>query len=161
MGFIRRRLRISLSTWLKSITGIYHPSSYCSTIYTGLQVILTSEKEGIGYVYLNGILNSNDNKAVVLLIVTIAENGSLSSSEPLIITTDPKFDKVPTTVQKEMQTYSSIEGLDNSEPEENPNIIPCVDTEEVNNKFTQFDYEDDILPKVFVGFCTKKKSEVY
>ena len=55
-----------------------------------------------------------------------------------------------------MQTYSSIEGLDNSEPGENPNVTPCVNTEEINQKFSElFDSEDNILPKVFVGFCIK------
>ena len=156
MAFTKRRLRISLSSQLKSITGIYHPSSYCSISYNGLQVTLTSLKQGTGYIYLNGILNSNDNKAVILLIVIVAANGSLSTGEPYIFTTDPNFDKIPTTVQKEMQTYSSVEGLDTSEPEDDPNITPCVNKEEINELFTEFDSEDDILPKVFVGFCTKK-----
>ena len=157
MAFSKRRLRVSLSSELKSITGVYHQSSYCQVSYSGLQVTLTSLKEGTAYIYLNGILNSNDNKAVVLFIVTIAANGSLSTGDPYIFTTDPSFDKVPSTTQKEFQTYSSIEGLDNSEPEENPNITPSVNTEEINNLFsTQFDNEDDILPRVFVAFCTKK-----
>ena len=161
MAFTKRRLRISLSSQLKSITGIYHPSSYCSISYNGLQVTLTSLKQGTGYIYLNGILNSNDNKAVILLIVIVSANGSLSTGEPYIFTTDPNFDKIPTTVQKEMKTYSSVEGLDTSEPEDDPNITPCVNKEEINELFTEFDSEDDILPKVFVGFCTKKKSVVY
>ena len=156
MGFTKRRLRISLSSTLKSITGIYHPTSYCSFTISNLQITLTSEKPGIGYLYLNGILNINDNKAVVLLIVIIAENGSLSTGDPLIFTVDPNFDKEPTTTQKELNTYSSIEGLDTSEPEENPNITPCVNTEEINQLFSKFDYEDDILPRIFVGFCIKK-----
>ena len=156
MAFTKRRLRVSLSSKLKSITGVYHQSSYCSVSYSGLQVTLTSLKTGTGYVYLNGILNSNDNKAVVLFIVIVAANGSLSTGDPYIFTTDPNFDKVPTTVQKQLQTYSSVDDLDTSEPAENPNVTPCVNTEEVNTIFTQFDSEDDLLPKVFVGFCIKK-----
>ena len=156
MAFTKRRLRVSLSSYFKSITGIYHPSSYCSVSYSGLQLTFTSEKAGTCYIYLNGILNSNDNKAVVLFIVIVGANGSLSTGDPYIFTTDPNFDKVPTTIQKELQTYSSIEGLDNSEPEENPNVTPCVNTEEINQKFSElFDSEDNILPKVFVGFCIK------
>ena len=156
MGFTKRRLRISLSSQLKSITGIYHSSSYCSVSYSGLQITLTSLKPGTGYIYLNGIFKSNDNKAVVLFIVLIADNGSLSTGDPYIFTVDPSFDKIPTTVQKELQTYSSIEGLDNSEPDDNSNITPSVNTEEINELFTQFDEEDNIMPKVFVAFCIKK-----
>ena len=156
MVFTNRRLRISLSSYLKSITGIYHGTSYCSVIVTNLQVTLTSLKPGTGYLYLNGFYYSNDNKAVVLLIVIVGENGTLSVSEPYIITTDPNFDKEPINVQKELGTYSSVEGLDTSEPEDNPNITPCVDTEEIKQKFSEFDSEDDILPKVFIGFCLKK-----
>ena len=63
---------------------------------------------------------------------------------------------MPTTVQKELETYSSVDDLDTSEPEENPNITPYVKTEEINEKFSQFDDEENILPKVFVAFCTKK-----
>ena len=156
MGFKNRRLRISLSTYLKSITGIYHGTSYCSTSVTNLQVTLTSLKPGIGYLYLNGIYISNDNKAVVLLIVIVAENGSLSVGDPIIITTDPNFDKEPITVQKELGTYSSVEGLDTSEPEENPNLTPYANKEEIHQKLEEFNSEDDILPKVFIGFCLKK-----
>ena len=160
MGFAKRRLRVSLSSQLKSITGIYHPSSFCSVTYSGLQITFTSQKAGTAYIYFNGIMNSNDNKAVVLFIVVVAENGSLSTGDPYIFTQDPHFDKVPTTVQKELQTYSSVDDLDTTEPEENPNITPCVNREEINEQFTQFDNEENILPKVFVAFCTKKISGV-
>ena len=156
MVFKNRRLRISLSSYLKSITGIYHGTSYCSVTVSNLQVTLTSLKPGTGYLYLKGIYYSNDNKAVLLLIVIVGENGSLSVGEPFIITTDPNFDKEPINVQKELGTYSSVEGLDTSEPEDNPNITPCVDTEEIKQKFAEFDSEDDILPKIFIGFCLKK-----
>ena len=156
MVFKNRRLRISLSSYLKSITGIYHGTSYCSVTVSNLQVTLTSLKPGTGYLYLKGIYYSNDNKAVLLLIVIVGENGTLSVGEPFIITTDPNFDKEPINVQKELGTYSSVEGLDTSEPEDNPNITPCIDTEEIKQKFAEFDSEDDILPKIFIGFCLKK-----
>ena len=156
MVFKNRRLRISLSSYLKSITGIYHCTSYCSVTVSNLQLTLTSLKPGTGYLYLKGIYYSNDNKAVLLLIVIVGENGTLSVGEPFIITTDPNFDKEPINVQKELGTYSSVEGLDTSEPEDNPNITPCIDTEEIKQKFTEFDSEDDILPKIFIGFCLKK-----
>ena len=160
MVFTNRRLRISLTSYLKSIKGIYHGTSYCSVTVTNLQVTLTSLKPGTGYLYLNGFYYSNDNKAVVLLIVIVGENGTLSVSEPYIITTDPNFDKEPINVQKELGTYSSVEGLDTSEPEDNPNITPCIDTEEIKQKFAEFDSEDDILPKIFIGFVLKKISGV-
>ena len=68
---------------------------------------------------------------MVLLIVVVAENGTISSGDPIIITTEPNFDKVPITVKKELETYSSAESLDISEPEDNPNITLCVNTEEI------------------------------
>ena len=156
MGFTRRRLRINAPSEIKAITGIYHSSSYCSVSYTSSKITLTSEKAGNAYIYLNGILNINDNKAVILYIVFVAENGSLSTGEPYIFSTDPNFTKIPTTIQKELGTTSSTDGLDTSEPEDNPNITPFVNTEEVNQKFVQFENEDNILPKVFVAFCINK-----
>ena len=126
MTFTKRRLRISISTHFKSITGIYHPSSYCSVAYSSLQITISSLKPGVGYVYLNGILNSNDSKAIILFIVIVVANGSISTGDPFIFTEDPNFDKVPSTTQKEFHTYSSVENLDISEPEENPDITPCV-----------------------------------
>ena len=159
MGFKNRRLRISLSSYLKSISGIYHGTSFCSVSISNLQVTVTSLKPGIGYLYLNGIYNSNDNKTVELLIVIVAENGSLSVGDPYIITTDPNFDKEPITVQKELGTYSSVEDLDTSEPQEN-NITPYVNTEEINQILAEFNSEDNILPKIFIGFALKK-SKVY
>ena len=54
---------------------------------------------------------------------------------------------------KEYHTYSSIEGLDNSEPEDNPNITPFVDIDELNSKFASFDSENLIKPKIKIAFC--------
>ena len=155
MTFTKRRLRISISTHFKSITGIYHPSSYCSVAYSSLQITISSLKPGVGYVYLNGILNSNDSKAIILFIVIVAANGSISTGDPFIFTEDPNFDKVPSTTQKEFHTYSSVENLDISEPEENPDITPCVKKEKIDEIFSQFDEEENILPKVFIAFCIK------
>ena len=160
MVFTNRRLRISLSSYLKSITGIYHGTSYCSVTVSNLQVTLTSLKPGTGYLYLKGIYYSNDNKAVLLLIVIVGENGSLSVSEPFIITTDPNFDKEPINVQKELGTYSSVEGLDTSEPENNPNITPCVDTEEIKKKFTVLIQKMIYYQKYLLVFVLKKISGV-
>ena len=156
MAFTKRRLRISLSSQLKSITGIYHPSSYCLLTYTNLQITLTSLKPGTAYIYLNGILKSNDNKAIILLIVIVASNGSLSTGDPYIFSQDPNFTKIPSTVQKELNTYSSVDNLDISEPEENPDIIPCVKKEKINEIFSEFNEEENILPKIFIAFCIKK-----
>ena len=53
MGFTRRRLKINAPSEIKSITGIYHSSSYCSVSYTSSKITLTSEKAGNAYIYLN------------------------------------------------------------------------------------------------------------
>ena len=156
MGFIKRRLRISLSSHLRSITGIYHPSSYCSVAYNNLQITLTSLKPGTGYIYLNGILKSNDNKAIVLFIVIVASNGSLSTGEPYIFTQEQNFDKVPSTIQKEFNTYSSVENLDTEEPEEIDGGSQSVKKEKIDEIFSKFNAEENILPKIFIAFCIKK-----
>ena len=106
MSFVEKNLRISLDTQLKLIVGVAHQSSYCSVTFNDLEVTIHSLKPGKGYVYLNGILKSNDNKALVLLIITIADNGSLATGDPMIFSTSPNFNKIPTTVQKEYQTTS-------------------------------------------------------
>ena len=154
MSFAEKHLNISLSNQLKLIVGVAHQSSYCSASFNDLEVTLRSLKPGKGYVYLNGILQSNDNKALVLLIVTIADNGSLATGDPMIFATSPKFDKIPTTVQKEYQTTSATDGLDLTEPADNSNITPCVNVNEINSKFAAFDSEESIKPKVICGFCT-------
>ena len=154
MGFVKRRLRIDVPSDIKAITGIYHPSTYCSVTYTDTKITLTSTSPGNAYIYLNGLMKSTDEKAVILYIILVAENGSLSTGEPYIFSKDPNFTKIPTTIQKELGTTSSIEGLDVSEPEDIEN--PFVNTEEVNQQFEQFKDEDSILPKVFVGFCINK-----
>ena len=59
-----------------------------------------------------------------------------------------------------MGTYSSVEGLDTSEPEENPNLTPYANKEEINQKLEEFNSEDDILPiyylKYLLVFALKK-----
>ena len=154
MSFVEKHLRVSLDNQLKLIVGIAHQSSYCSATYNDLEVTIRSLKPGKGYIYLDGILKSNDNKALVLLTIVIADNGSLATGDPMIFATSPSFDKVPTTVQKESQTSSAIDGLDNSEPADNQNVKPCVDVNEINSKFAAFDSESQVKPKVIVGFCT-------
>ena len=67
--------------------------------------------------------------------------------------TDINFNKIPTTIQKEYQTKSSTDNLDTKEPEENPDIIPFVDVNKINSKFSQFDSEKLIKPKVKIAFC--------
>ena len=153
MSFVEKNLRISLDTQLKLIVGVAHQSSYCSVTFNDLEVTIHSLKPGKGYVYLNGILKSNDNKALVLLIITIADNGSLATGDPMIFSTSPNFNKIPTTVQKEYQTTSATDGLDLTEPADNPNITPCVDVNDINSKFKAFESEDSIKPKVICGFC--------
>ena len=154
MSFAQKHLDISLDNQLKTILGVSHQSSYCSASFSGLQVTVRSLKPGKGYIYLDGILKSNDNKALVLLIITIADNGSLAAGDPMIFSTSPNFNKIPSTIQKEFQTSSGTEGLDLSEPPDNPNITPCVNVNEINSKFAAFESEDKVKPKVLVGFCT-------
>jgi len=152
--FKTKHLKVQLQDHLKLITTIVHQSSYCSCGFADLTVTINSLKPGTGYIYLEGILKSNDNKALVMLSIKIADNGNLAASAPYIFTTDPNFNKIPTTVQKELQTNSAVDGLDTSEPAENPNITPCVNVNEINSKFASFNSEDSIKPKVLIGFCT-------
>ena len=154
MSFVKKHLKISLEEHLKLIVRIVQQSSYCSAIFRDLEVVVDSLKPGNGNIYLEGILKSNDNKALVMLPIVIADNGSLASKAPYIFSTDPSFNKVPTTVQKELQTTSATDGLDVSEPPDNPNITPSVNVNEINSKFSAFDSESSIKPKVIVGFCT-------
>ena len=152
--FKTKHLKVQLQDHLKLIIAIVHPSSFCSAEFTDLTVTVNSLKPGIGYIYLEGILKSNDNKALVMLRIQIADNGSLATGNPFIFQTDPNFNKVPTTVQKELQTNSAVDGLDLNEPAENPNITPCVNVNDINSKFASFNSEDSIKPKVLVGFCS-------
>ena len=153
MSFVKKHLKISLEDHLKLIVRIVQQSSYCSAIFRDLEVVVDSLKPGNGNIYLEGILKSNDNKALVMLPIVIADNGSLASKAPYIFSTDPSFNKVPTTVQKELQTTSATDGLDVSEPPDNPNITPSVNVNEINSKFSAFDSESSIKTKVIVGFC--------
>lgn len=153
MSFVQKSFKVSLADQLKSILGISHQSSFCSATFSDLEVTVRSSKPGKGYIYLDGILKSNDNKALVLLIITIADNGSLATGEPMIFSTSSSFDKVPTTVQKEFGTTSSTDGLDLTEPADNQNITPCVNVNDINSKFAAFDSESSVKPKVLVGYC--------
>ena len=153
MSFVEKNMRVSLDGQLKSIIGIVHQSSYCSATFQNLQVTVHSLKTGRGNIYLDGILKSNDERCLVLLAIIIGSNGSLATGDPTIFSTSSNFNKIPTTVQKELQTSSATDGLDLSEPADNPNITPCVNVNEINSKFSSFDSEDSIKPKVKVGFC--------
>ncbi len=90
---------------------------------------------------------------MVLVIVNIDERGKISYEKIYIFSTDISFNKIPTTILKEYHTYSSIEGLDNSEPEDNPNITLFVDIDELISKFPGFDSENLIKPKIKIAFC--------
>lgn len=103
--------------------------------------------------YLDGILKINENKALVLLIIKIDEKNLILCDDIYIFSSGPNFDKIPTTVHNVFHTSSSIEGLDNSEPEDNPNIIPYLNVDELSKKFSQFDSEQNVKPKVKVSFC--------
>ena len=151
--FTQRNLTISLESELKLITSIINKSEYCSMTFEDTDITIKSIKEGKTNIYIDGILNINDNKALILLIIKIDERGYLFCEDLYTFSTDINYNKIPTTVQKEYHTRSSIDGLDNNEPEDNPNIIPYVNVDEVNSMFTQFDYEKLLNPRVKVAFC--------
>ena len=153
--FTKRKINIPLNSDLKSIYNIVNKSIYCSASYSNSNVEVTIEslKPGKSNMYFEGILNKNDNKCLVLIVVEIDERGFISYENPIIFSTPIDFDKTPSTIQKEFHTYSSIEGLDNSEPQDNPNITPCVDINELNSKFSVFEPEKLVKPKVKVAFC--------
>ena len=151
--FIEKELKISFDSDLKLITGFINKSLCCSTSFDDTEVIFKGLKPGKINMYFEGILKINDNKALVLVIVNIDERGKIIYENIYIFSTDISFDKVPTTILKEYHTYSSIEGLDNSEPEDNPNITPFVDVDELNSKFSDFDSEKLIKPKIKIAFC--------
>ena len=153
--FTKRKINIPLNSDLKSIYNIVNKSIYCSASYSNsnIEVTIESLKPGKSNMYFEGILNLNDNKCLVLIVVEIDERGFISYENPIIFSTPIDFDKTPSTIQKEFHTYSSIEGLDNSEPQDNPNITPCVDINELNSKFSVFEPEKLVKPRVKVAFC--------
>ena len=153
MSFSEKNMSVSLDTQLKSIIAVVHQSSYCSATFQDLKVTVHSLKAGKGNIYLDGILKSNDERCLVLLAIVVGQDGSLATGDPMIFATSPNFNKIPTTVQKEFQTTSATDGLDLTEPPDPQNITPCVNVNEINSKFSAFDSEDSIKPKVKVGFC--------
>ena len=91
-----------------------------------------------------------------MVIVTIDERGYISYDENIyIFSDDTSHNKIPSTIQKEFNTYTSLEDLDTSEPEDNPDITPRVDVDEINSKFSEFDSENEIKTKIKVAFCIK------
>jgi len=154
--FNQKEIKVSLESYLKLIVNIGNKSIYCSSSYSdeNLEVTFKSLKPGKTYMYFNGILKSNDNKALALIIVTIDERGYLSYDENIYIFSDQtSHNKIPSTIQKEFNTYTFLGDLDTSEPDDNPNITPRVDADELNSKFSEFDPEDSIKTKIKVAFC--------
>lgn len=151
--FTQREIKLSLNSDIKFISSI-NKSIYCSTSYEDTEVTFKSVKEGKSYIYIEGILNINDNKCWVLVIINVDERGYIYYEENrYIFSMDINFDKIPSTIQKEYQTYSTLDGLNTDEPEDNPNITPRVNVEELNSKFSQFIPEKLIKPRVKVAFC--------
>ena len=151
--FTEKKIKISLDSDLKLIKGFINKSLYCSESFNNLEVVFKGLKPGKTYMYIEGILKINNNRAIVLIIVKIDERGNAYIENKYIFSTDISFNKIPSTISKEYHTYSSIEGLDNSEPEDNPNITPFVNVNELNSKFSIFDSEKLIKPKVKIAFC--------
>ena len=155
-SFTQNTLTMSLGSDLKLISDV-NKSSYCSVSFKDTEVTIKSTKSGKTYIYFEGILKANDNKALLLLIIKIDENLSISCEKKYIFSTDLSFNKTPSTIQKEFKTYSSVDNLDTSEPSDNSKITPCVDVDELNSKFSQFDSEDSIKPRVKVAYCITNK----
>ena len=153
--FTEREIIISLNSELKLIIEGVNKSIYCEASFEDTEITIKSKRPGKTYMYFNGILKINDNKALILIIIDIDERGFITYDDEKIyyFSTDINYNKIPSTIQKEYHTDSSIDDLDNSEPEDNPNIKPFVNVEEVNSKFTQFESEALIKPKVKVAFC--------
>ena len=151
--FKQKEINISLEPEFIFVISV-NKSLFCSASFKDTEATIKSLKHGKSYIYFNGILNMNDNKSLYLIIVEIDERGNITYDEnKYIFSVDPTFDKVPSTIHKEYKTSSSLDGLDISEPEENPNIIPCVNIDKLNDKFSQFEYEKSMKPRVKVAFC--------
>ena len=152
---------ISLNSYLESINNIPNKSIYCEISYDFTNVTIKSIRAGKTYVYLDGILNINlstnlnniNDKALALLIINIDERGFISCEEIYIFATDPNFNKIPSTIQKDFHTYTTLGDLDINEPDDNPNITPFVDVDELNSKFEHFESEKLVKPRAKVGFC--------
>ena len=150
---------ISLSSYVSLIISV-NKSLYCNSSFKDTQLTLESLKEGKTYIYVDSILKDGETRALVLLIVKVDSKGEISYENPYILCTDLNFNKRPTTIQKAFKTYSSIDNLDSSEPKENSKVTPCVTLEQINSKFSQFDNEKSIKPKVKVSFCNTNKKWV-
>ena len=151
---------IALNEYLSSIYNIPNKSIYCDISYNDTNVTIKSLKAGNTYVYLDGILNIDlftdlsifYDKALALLIINIDERGFISCEEIYIFATDPNFNKIPSTIQKEFNTYTTLDGLDNSEPEDNKNITPFVNVDEINSKFEKFESEKLVKSRAKVAY---------
>ena len=150
-------LKLSINSQIKSISNVSNKSIYCTVSLLDKEIIVKSIKPGKTYLYFDGILQINNNKALILYIINIDERGFISNDGFYIFSTDISFDKTPSTIEKEFKTYSSIEGLDTSEPQDNPNITPCVNLNELNSKFDQFKNEKLVKPRIKIAFCITKK----
>ena len=151
--FTKRKRSLSLGSILKLILSV-NKSIYCSATFKDTEITIESLKPGKTYMYFEGILEKNDNKALVLIIMNVDERGNITFDENInVFSTNPAFNKVPSTIQKQYQTYSSIDGIDTNEPKDNASITPSVKVKEINSKFSLFDSEDSIKPRVKVAFC--------
>ena len=151
--FTKRKRSLSLNSILKLILSV-NKSIYCSATFKDTEITIESLKPGKTYMYFEGILEKNDNKALVLISMNVDERGNITFDENInVFSTNPAFNKVPSTIQKQYQTYSSIDGIDTNEPKENASITPSVKVKEINSKFSLFDSEDSIKPRAKVAFC--------
>ena len=150
--FTSRSITINLSTYDAISLSSVNLSNYVNTSLNETTITITSIKEGNTYIYVKGIISGNIN--VYFLIPTnVDERGFLSYENILVIGTSSSFDKTVIVIEDVYHTSSAVGDLDTSEPPDLPSVTPSVNVQEVNEKIASFNSDNDILPRVKVGYC--------
>ena len=150
--FTSRSITIDLSTYNAISLSSVNLSKYVNSSLNGKKITITSIKEGNTYIYVEGIISGNIN-VYFLIPITVDERGILSYENILVIGTSTSFDKNVIVIEDVYNTSSAVGDLDTSEPPDLPSVTPSVNVNEVNEKIASFDSDNDILPRVKVGYC--------